>query len=249
LDQGGLRGPAVRAHHGSRLAGNSRMQFVMEPAAMSTLLSQTRLTYRRNANSSSPNDTGAVMIRTTCIATILFAVAASASMANARERHARLDPHGNLDALIFRYAAANNVPESLVRRVIHRESRGNPRAVSKGNYGLMQIRLGTARAMGYRGNARGLLDAETNMRYAVKYLAGAYRTAGGNADRAVRHYAAGYYYAAKRKGLLDRSKANPIGAFAEAAAGGGSVNQFKQVGKIKLTNDGKYIQVSEADTN
>ncbi len=138
-----------------------------------------------------------------------------------------------------RYAAANNVPESLVRRIIRRESRGNPRAVRKGNYGLMQIRLGTARAMGYRGGARGLLDAETNMTYAVKYLAGAYRAAGGNADRAVHYYAAGYYYAAKRKGLLDRHSANPIGAFAEAAAGGGSVRGAKHAGKIELTNDGE----------
>jgi soluble lytic murein transglycosylase-like protein len=93
------------------------------------------------------------------------------------------------------------VPEELVRRVIRRESRGNPRAISKGNYGLMQIRLGTARAMGYRGGVAGLLDADTNMTYAVKYLAGAYQAAGGNHDRAVRYYAAGYYYVAKRKGL------------------------------------------------
>jgi len=142
-------------------------------------------------------------------------VSASTSTANARDRYALRDANGNLEALITRYAAANNVPESLVRRVIHRESRGNPRAVSKGNYGLMQIRLGTARQMGYRGNVRGLLDAETNMRYAVKYLAGAWRVAGGNADRAVRHYAAGYYYAAKRKGLLDRSKADPIAAIGD----------------------------------
>ena len=185
------------------------------------------------------------MIRTTCIATILLAVAALASTATARDRHARLDANGNLDSLISRYATANNVPESLVRRVIHRESRGNPRAVSKGNYGLMQIRLGTAHAMGYRGGARGLLNAETNMTYAVKYLAGAYRAAGGNADRAVHYYAAGYYYAAKRKGLLDRNKANPIGAFAEAAAGGG-VTGSTRAGKIELTNDGRYVQVSEA---
>ncbi len=132
------------------------------------------------------------MICKACIATILLAVAAPASLAQAGERHARLDPNGNLDALIARYAAANDVPESLVRRIIHRESRGNMRAVHNGNYGLMQIRLGTARAMGYRGSVRGLLDAETNMRYAVKYLAGAYRVARGNPDRAVHYYAAGY---------------------------------------------------------
>jgi soluble lytic murein transglycosylase-like protein len=90
-------------------------------------------------------------------------------------------------------AGTNGVPQSLVDRVIRRESGGNARAVSHGNYGLMQIRLGTARAMGYGGSAEGLLDPATNMTYAVRYLAGAYRAAGGNEDRAVALYARGYY--------------------------------------------------------
>ena len=112
---------------------------------------------------------------------------------------AHADPErGAFDEMIARHAAANGVPESLVRRVITRESRYNPKAVHAGNYGLMQIRLGTAHAMGYRGDAAGLLDADTNMTYAVKYLAGAYRAAGGNHDRAVHYYAAGYYAKAKR---------------------------------------------------
>jgi soluble lytic murein transglycosylase-like protein len=160
------------------------------------------------------------MIRHLFLATILLALAASASSASAEYRRtASLDANGNLDALIAGQAAANNVPVDLVRRVIKRESGGNPRTVSKGNYGLMQIKLATARAMGYRGDAAGLLDANTNMTYAVKYLAGAYRAAGGNADRAVHYYAAGYYYAAKSKGLLDKSAGNPIGAFAADASG------------------------------
>jgi len=157
------------------------------------------------------------MIRKFCIPTIL--IAATIPAAFAQHHHAHRDAIGNLDALIARHAAAANVPESLIRRVIHRESRGNPRVVSKGNYGLMQIKLATARAMGYRGGARGLLDADTNMTYAVKYLAGAYRAARGNSDRAVLYYAAGYYYAAKRKGLINPRAANPIGDFASAAAG------------------------------
>jgi soluble lytic murein transglycosylase-like protein len=66
----------------------------------------------------------------------------------------------------------------------------------------MQIKPATARGMGYSGNAAGLLDADTNMPYAVKYLANAYRVAGGNHDRAVALYAGGYYYAAKAKGML-----------------------------------------------
>jgi soluble lytic murein transglycosylase-like protein len=94
--------------------------------------------------------------------------------------------------MVEQRASANGVPASLVHRVIMRESGYNPRAVSAGNYGLMQIRLGTARAMGYGGSAAGLLDAETNMTYAVRYLAGAYRAAGGNEARAVALYARGY---------------------------------------------------------
>jgi soluble lytic murein transglycosylase-like protein len=163
------------------------------------------------------------MIRASFLAAAAIAVAIASTSGFAHAQGAqRGNAYSHLDLLIAKHAAANNVPESLVRRVIHRESRGNPRAVSAGNYGLMQIRLGTARAMGYRGSARGLLDADTNMTYAVKYLAGAYRAAGGNPDRAVRYYASGYYYAAKRKGLLDRNKSNPIGAYAAAAARGGT---------------------------
>ena len=107
----------------------------------------------------------------------------------------------DLDALVAKHAAANNVPEALVRRVIKIESRGQPHLISMGNYGLMQIRLGTARAMGYTGDGNGLLDADTNMTYAVRYLAGAYRAADGNADRAVHFYQRGYYYDAKAKGF------------------------------------------------
>jgi hypothetical protein len=98
-------------------------------------------------------------------------------------------------------ASAAGIPVSLVERVIRRESGGNPRAVHAGNYGLMQIRLSTARAMGYTGSAAGLLDPQTNMTYAVRYLAGAYRAAGGNESRAVALYARGYYYQAKAQGF------------------------------------------------
>lgn len=106
--------------------------------------------------------------------------------------NATADRRSQLEGMIEQQASANGVPESLVHRVITRESGYNPRAVSSGNYGLMQIRLGTARAMGYGGSAAGLLDPETNMTYAVRYLAGAYRAAGGNESRAVELYARGY---------------------------------------------------------
>ncbi|MDB5473022.1 MAG: lytic transglycosylase protein [Devosia sp.] len=113
--------------------------------------------------------------------------------------------NGALDPLIAHYAQQYNVPESLVRRVIVRESNYNPAARNGPYYGLMQISHATASGMGYRGSPSGLLDAETNLRYAVRYLAGAYVTARGNPDQAVRFYARGYYYDAKRAGLLQAS--------------------------------------------
>jgi soluble lytic murein transglycosylase-like protein len=112
---------------------------------------------------------------------------------------------GNVDGLISKYAQMYDVPESLVRRVVQRESGFNPGARNGPYYGLMQIRHDTARSMGYGGSASGLLDAETNLRYAVKYLRGAYVVAGYNTDGAMRNYARGYYYDAKKLGLLEEA--------------------------------------------
>jgi soluble lytic murein transglycosylase-like protein len=112
---------------------------------------------------------------------------------------------GNLDFLISRYAATHQVPESLVRRVIVRESGYNPAARNGPYMGLMQISYATAKSMGYSGSPSGLLDPETNLKYAVKYLRGAYVVAGGSSDQAMRLYARGYYYDAKRKGLLEEA--------------------------------------------
>jgi soluble lytic murein transglycosylase-like protein len=120
-----------------------------------------------------------------------------------------------LDGMAAQAAGGAGVPASLVARVIRRESGGNPRAVSRGNYGLMQIRLGTARAMGYSGSAAGLLDPQTNMTYAVRYLAGAYRAAGGNENRAVALYARGYHDVAKTQGYSPYAAAASSGFAAE----------------------------------
>ena len=104
------------------------------------------------------------------------------------------------DEMVATHAKANNVPESLVHRVIVRESKYHPSLIGRGGtIGLMQIKLGTARGLGYTGTAEGLRDPETNLTYAVKYLAGAFRAANGDHNRAVSYYAGGYYYAAKRQ--------------------------------------------------
>jgi soluble lytic murein transglycosylase-like protein len=103
------------------------------------------------------------------------------------------------DALIAKHAKANHVPAALVHRVIQRESKYHPDLVGHGGtIGLMQIKLETAKGVGYRGDAAGLHDPDTNLAYGVKYLAGAYRAADGDQTRAMRYFAAGYYDAAKR---------------------------------------------------
>jgi len=142
-----------------------------------------------------------------------------------------------LDAMIASHAQANGVPVALVHRVVVRESRYQPQVIGKGGaMGLMQIKLATARGLGYRGTARGLLDPETNLTYAVRYLAGAYRVAGGNHDRAVMHYARGYYYAAKRKGMLEEVGLGKGGRFTDgaldsfAAAAGAKVKRISRAG-------------------
>src|ERR1700721_492890 len=110
--------------------------------------------------------------------------------------------HAQYDELVATHARANGVPEALVHRVIVRESGYRPGLVGRGGaIGLMQIKLATARGLGYTGDAAGLRDPETNLTYAVKYLAGAYRVAKGDYDRAVHYFAAGYYYVAKRQRL------------------------------------------------
>jgi soluble lytic murein transglycosylase-like protein len=89
------------------------------------------------------------------------------------------------------HAASHGVPARLADAVIKVESRYNPRAANAGNYGLMQIRLQTARGVGYSGGAGGLLDAETNLRYGMAYLAMAYRAAGGDICGTVMRYQSG----------------------------------------------------------
>jgi soluble lytic murein transglycosylase-like protein len=108
--------------------------------------------------------------------------------------------HAEYDGLIASHAMANGVPETLVHRVIVRESGYRPALVGRGGtIGLMQIKLATARGLGYTGSAEGLRDPDTNLTYAVKYLAGAYRAANGDHNRAVAYYASGYYFAARRQ--------------------------------------------------
>ena len=131
--------------------------------------------------------------------------------------HANAQQRAQYEQLVATHAKANNVPEVLVHRVIVRESKYHPDLVGRGGtIGLMQIKLATARGLGYAGDAQGLRDPDTNLAYGTKYLAGAYRAANGDHARAMHYYASGYYHAARQQRLARVGRTAPVLANAPA---------------------------------
>jgi soluble lytic murein transglycosylase-like protein len=94
--------------------------------------------------------------------------------------------------LIAKHAYDNGLPPSLADAMVRIESRYQASARHGANMGLTQISLATARSLGYDGTSSGLLDADTNLRYGLKYLAIAYRLADGDVCRTILKYQAGH---------------------------------------------------------
>jgi soluble lytic murein transglycosylase-like protein len=111
---------------------------------------------------------------------------------------------GGLRALVARRAQENGIPVALANAVVQIESGFNPRARNRsGAMGLMQIKTQTARGQGYAGSASGLLNPDTNLRFAMRYLATAYRMSGGDVCGTVMRYQSGHF--ARRMSSADRS--------------------------------------------
>ncbi|WP_316247417.1 lytic transglycosylase domain-containing protein [Roseobacter fucihabitans] len=114
-----------------------------------------------------------------------------------------------LRRLINQYADAYGLPRALLHKLAIRESAHRPGARNGPYYGLLQVLPQTARTMGFRGQPNALLDAETNLKYAGKYLRGAWLLSDADPDRAIMWYARGYYYEAKRRGMLVETGLRP----------------------------------------
>ena len=100
---------------------------------------------------------------------------------------------GRFDQLIASYASANNVPLSLAHAVVTVESNYNPKMRGRaGEIGLMQVKLGTARTMGYRGSAKQLYEPDTNIRYGMMYLGEARKLADGDLCGTILKYNGGH---------------------------------------------------------
>ncbi|WP_417524606.1 transglycosylase SLT domain-containing protein [Marinovum sp.] len=114
-----------------------------------------------------------------------------------------------LRRLINKWADHYELPRSLLHRLAIRESTHRPGARNGPYWGLLQILPQTARTMGFRGKPSDLLDADTNLKYAGKYLRGAWLLSNGNEKTAIKWYARGYYYEAKRRGMLVETGLRP----------------------------------------
>ena len=96
-------------------------------------------------------------------------------------------------ALITSEAEQRGLPAALADAVAQVESRYDPKAVgSLGEVGLMQIRPRTAALLGYKGEAIGLAEPETNVRLGVAYLTRAWQLANGDVCRALMKYRGGW---------------------------------------------------------
>ena len=121
------------------------------------------------------------------LAAILALSAFSANPAEARTRQQR-PHHRHAASLAHVVAAQPSLGQSVDR---------------SGAMGLMQIKTQTARGEGFSGGPAGLLNPETNVRFAMRYLATAYRMSGGDLCGTVMRYQSGH--GARHMSAADRS--------------------------------------------
>jgi len=75
-----------------------------------------------------------------------------------------------LHEMIRAAAVSHDISPEIALGLIDVESTFKPTAAKDGNYGLMQIRVATAKAMGFRGSLNELMMPENNLEYGMRYL-------------------------------------------------------------------------------
>ncbi len=105
----------------------------------------------------------------------------------------QVKPKGKYGNLIAKYAQTHGVPYSLANAVVRVESsyRANVTGAA-GEIGLMQIKLSTARGMGYKGSRSQLYNPGTNLYWGMKYLGRAHQLSGGTTCGTILKYNAGH---------------------------------------------------------
>lgn len=95
--------------------------------------------------------------------------------------------------LIAEEVRRHDLPLEIADAVMRVESGYDPNALGRdGERGLMQVMPPTARLLGFEGTPDELAEPATNVRLGVRYLAGAWKLAGGDVCRALMKYRAGH---------------------------------------------------------
>lgn len=77
--------------------------------------------------------------------------------------------------LFSQISVLQGIPEGLLESICYKESNLNVKAINlfdgkTHSYGVCQVKLETAKFMGFKGDGKALQDPETNITYAAKYL-------------------------------------------------------------------------------
>ena len=75
-----------------------------------------------------------------------------------------------LHEMIRAAAISHDINPQIAFGLIDVESTFKPTAQKDGNYGLMQIRMATAKAMGFKGSLKDLMLPQNNLEYGMRYL-------------------------------------------------------------------------------
>jgi soluble lytic murein transglycosylase-like protein len=130
-----------------------------------------------------------------------------------------------LEDLVRRAAAARGMPEAVAFAVVAVESGWDPKKKgAEGGIGLMQVVPRIARQFGFRGRDAALWDPETNVKWGMAYVGGAYRKAGGDLCRTAMKIAGGHYVETmlpQHRAYCDRLKAAMAARDAGGAAAAG----------------------------
>lgn len=112
-----------------------------------------------------------------------------------------------ITALLLMFSTATNqyqLPSGLLASLCYVESRHNPKAINpddgkSSSLGVCQIKLETAKLMGFKGSVKELMDPKVNIKYAAKYLKKQIDRYDGDIPKAVAAYNAGSYRENKKK--------------------------------------------------
>jgi len=76
----------------------------------------------------------------------------------------------SLHEMIRAAAVSHAISPEIALGLVDVESTFKPTASKDGNYGLMQIRVATAKSMGFKGTLNDLMIPENNIEYGMRYL-------------------------------------------------------------------------------